>query len=97
MFDNSKCALSKIRDFSLFIFIGIPLWILCLPFYLILKVIVTIWQPYFYRKQSEAWNKHYQDCRRKGIFIDFPPREGTLFGVRPWGSKIEDEDDDLLE
>lgn len=93
--DNFKRILGDISEFALFIL----LWIITLPFYLILKTIVTIWQPYFYRKQKAAWNKYYQDCLRKGIFVDYPPREGTLFGViRPWGSKIdEDEDDDIFD
>lgn len=96
MSDNSKWTLGLIGGLTLFILVAIPFWVIWLPFYLILKVIVSIWQPYFYRKQSEVWNKHYQECLRKGIYIDYPPREGTLLGIRPWGSKIDDDESDLL-
>lgn len=66
------------------IFIGIPFWILFGPFYIIIKTIVTIWQPYFHKKQSEKWNKLYQEYRMKGIYIDYPPSCGTFLGVGPW-------------
>jgi hypothetical protein len=91
MSDNSKWTFGMIGGLTLFILVAIPFWVIWLPFYIILKVIVSIWQPYFYRKQSEAWNKYYQECLRKGIYIDYPPREGTLLGIRPWRSKIDDE------
>lgn len=62
-------------------------WIIFLPFYLIIKLIVTIWQPYFFRKDSEKFNKAYLEARSKGIYIDYPPSVGKLFGIGPWGKK----------
>lgn len=66
---------------------GIPLWIIFSPFYLIIKLIVTIWQPYFYRKDLEKFNIEYQEALLQGIHIDFPPSVGKLFGIGPWGKQ----------
>lgn len=62
----------------------IPFWILWGPIYLIFKTIVTIWQPYFFKKQSIKWDKLYQENRKQDIFIDYPPTEGKLLGIGPW-------------
>ena len=70
MSDNSKWTFGKIGGLTLFILIAIPFWVIWLPFYIILKVIVSIWQPYFYRKQSEAWNKYYQECLRNCLKLE---------------------------
>lgn len=74
----------------IFIIIAIPFWILFSPFYIILKTIATILQPYLLKKQSEKWNKEYQECRKKGVYIDYPPSYGTFFGVTPWFKKDYD-------
>lgn len=64
-----------------------PIGLLFLSICIILKKIATIWQPYFYKKQSKEWNKHYQECLKKGIYIDYPPSYGTFLGVEPWFKK----------
>lgn len=71
---------------ALLLVIGIPFLITFAPVYLILRTIVTIWQPYFYKKEQENWRKACQEAARNGEYIDYPPAEGTLFGIRPWGS-----------
>ena len=71
----------------LFIILALPFWIIFLPFYLIIKTIVTIWQPYFYKKDSEQFNEAYQKALSKGIHIDYPPSVGKLFGIGSWGMK----------
>lgn len=73
--------------FIIFAIIAIPFWILFGPIYIILKTIATIWQPYFYKKQSEKWDRQYQECQEKGIWIDYPPSYGTFLGVKPWSAK----------
>lgn len=67
----------------------IALVIINILIYVIVRTIVTIWQPYFYKKQSNDWNSIYQEYLRKGIYIDYPPRVGRLFGIPPWGYKSE--------
>lgn len=74
----------------IFIIIAIPFWILFSPFYIILKTIATILQPYLLKKQSEKWDKEYQECLKKGVYIDYPPSYGTFLGVTPWFKKDYD-------
>ena len=105
--------LNKIIDIFIVIFIILPLYTIALPFVVIIKTIVTIWQPYFYKvslrdyeKENDKWNEHYRECLQKGIYIDFPPRQpeyGTFLGIAPWGKKsfkslFDDDDvDELIE
>ena len=102
-------ALDKIID----IFIILPLYIIALPFVVIIKTIVTIWQPYFYKvslrdyeEEDDKWNEQYQEYLQKGIYVDFPPRRpeyGTFLGIAPWGKKSfkslydDDDDDEIIE
>ena len=102
-------SLDKIID----IFIILTLYIICLPFVVVIKTIVTIWQPYFYKvslrdyeKEDDKWNEHYRECLQKGIHVDFPPRRpeyGTFLGIAPWGKKSfkslydDDDDDEIIE
>ena len=65
-------------------FLALPFKLILSPFWIIIKTIVTIWQPYFYKKGIERWDKKSQKYRRKGILIDYPPRYGTLLGIGPW-------------
>lgn len=87
MGSNSNWTIDKAFFAVIFTIIAIPFWILFGPFYIILKTIATIWQPYFFKKQSEEWNKYYQECLKKGIHIDYPPSYGTFLGVEPWFKK----------
>lgn len=83
MTSNSKWK--KVKSFFIVIgaIIAIPLYILLLP---IIKTIVTIMEPYLYRKQTEKFDKVYQEYRKKDIYIDFPPEHGTLWEIGPWVS-----------
>lgn len=67
-----------------FVVFGIPLWLIFGPFYLLIKIIVTVFQPYILRVQKKQWNKYYNECLRKGIYIDYPPSVGKLFGIGPF-------------
>ena len=105
--------LNKIIDIFIVIFIILPLYIIALPFVVIIKTIVTIWQPYFYKvslrdyeEEDDKWNEHYQECLQKDIHVDFPPRRpeyGTFLGIAPWGKKSfkilydDDDDDEIIE
>lgn len=105
--------LNKIIDIFFVIFIILPLYSIALPFVVIIKTIVTIWQPYFYKvslrdyeEEDDKWNEHYQECLQKGIHVDFPPRRpeyGTFLGIAPWGKKSfkslfdDDDDNELIE
>lgn len=51
MDSNSIWTIDAVLIAIIFITIGIPLWIIWGPFYVIIKTIVTIWQPYFYKKK----------------------------------------------
>jgi|GEM_PF-6012652 hypothetical protein len=87
MASNSKWTIDKAFVVMIFIIVAIPVWIICGPFYVIIKTIATIFQPYFYKKQSEEWNKYYQECLKEGIYVDYPPSYGTFCGVGPWFKK----------
>lgn len=67
--------------------IALPFWLIWGPFYIIIRTIVTIWQPILYKKQSAKWNKAYQENLEEGIHIDYPPTEGTIMGIGPWKIK----------
>lgn len=87
MDSNSNWTIMTAFFAIIFTIIAIPFWILYGPFCIIIKTIATIGQPYFYKKQSEKWNKHYQECLKKGIWIDYPPSYGTFLGEGPWFKK----------
>ena len=87
---NSNLDWMQIIGIFLFVLVAIPFWICYLPFYLVFKTVVTIWQPYFYRKQCKEWNRRYQEYLKKGIHIDSSPEVGRLFGIEPWGYKKND-------
>lgn len=75
----------KTASFALiFTIIAIPFWVVYAPIYVIIKTLATVFQPYLYKKQRDEWNKMYQEYLKKGIHIDYPPTEGTLFGIGPW-------------
>lgn len=82
MTSNSKWK--KVKSFFIVIgaIIAIPVYILLLP---IIKTIVTIIEPYLYRRQTEGFDKSYQGWLRK-VYIDFPPIHGTLWEIGPWFS-----------
>ena len=61
--------LNKIIDIFIDIFIILPLYIIALPLAVLIKTIVTICQPYFYKvslrdyeEEDDKWNEHYQEC-----------------------------------
>lgn len=83
MASNSKWTIDTAFLAIIFIIVAIPVWIICGPFYVIIKTIATIFQPYFYKKQSEKWNKYYQECLKKGMYVDYPPSYGTFCGIGP--------------
>lgn len=63
---------NKITTFGcivLLTIVAIPFWIVWGPIYLILRTIVTILQPYLYKRQSIEWNKSYQENLKHGIYI----------------------------
>lgn len=76
-------------------FIILPIYILALPFVVIIKTIFTIWQPYFYKvshrdyeEEDDRWNERYQECLQKSIYIDYltrRPKYGTFLGIASWG------------
>ena len=82
-------------------------WTVMLPFIIIIKTVVTIWQPYFYKsslkyyeKRRKEWNHTASECFKKGILIDYPPTKpeyGSFLGIGPWNKKsfmcLLDEDD----
>ncbi len=65
----------------------LPFVLLMTPFIVIIKTVVTIWQPYFFKRDSQRFDEYYQECLRKGIYIDFPPKYGTFLGIGPWGKQ----------
>ncbi len=85
----------RIALFRGFAFLGllIPIAILfhliTFPFYLVIRTVVTVWQPYFYKRSRDKLTKHWIDELENGVDIDYPPRVGTLFGIPPWGYKGE--------
>lgn len=81
---ESRWTLKTATAVLIFTIIALPFWMIWGPIYVIIRTIVTIWQPYLYRIQSERWNELYQEQIRKGIFIDYPPAQGTIFGIGPW-------------
>lgn len=87
--EKSQWTLKTLGCAVVFIIFAIPVWVVWGPFYLIIRTIVTIWQPYFYKRQHDSWNEAYQEALRNGVYIDYPPTEGTLFGIGPWNSKSE--------
>ncbi len=87
--EKSQWTLETLGCAVVFTIVAIPFWIVLGPFYLILRTIVTIWQPYFYKKEQESWRKSCQEAARHGDYIDYPPTEGTLLGIGPWNSKSE--------
>lgn len=86
--ERAECLQSIFRIIivSILMLIVFPIGLLFLPICIILKTIATIWQPYFYKKQSKECNKHYQEYRKKGICIDYLPSYGTFWEC-PLGSK----------
>lgn len=87
MTSKSNWTIGMVFAAILLTILALPFWIIFGPFYIILKTIATIWQPYFYKKQSEKWDKYYQECLKKGIYVDYPPTYGTFLGVGPWFKK----------
>lgn len=87
--EKSQWTFKTLGCAVVFTIVAIPFWIVWVPFYLIIRTIVTIWQPYFYKKKQESWRKACQEAARSGEYIDYPPTMGTLFGIRPWGSDFD--------
>lgn len=87
MASNSNWTFKTVSFAVIFTIIAIPFWILFGPIYIILKTIATVWQTYLFKKQSGKWDKEYQECLKKGIYIDYPPSYGTFLGVAPWFKK----------
>ena len=85
-----------LRGFLIVILLTIE-WIVMLPFIIIIKTIVTIWQPYFYKsslkyyeERRKEWNHIASECAKKGIYIDYPPTKpeyGSFWGIGPWNKK----------
>lgn len=77
-----------------------PIWG---PIYVLIKTIVTIWQPYFKRQCYLEWHKEVnriaKKMGKKYIYADYPPTVGTFCGIGPWNRKKYDfdYDDDLLD
>lgn len=88
MDSNSNWTIETAFFAIIFTIIAIPFWILYGPFYIIIKTIATIGQPYFYKKELKKWHKHYQGLKN-GIYVDYPPPPsyGTFLGVGPWFKK----------
>ncbi|MBD5340866.1 MAG: hypothetical protein HDR94_04755 [Bacteroides sp.] len=86
-----------IKEIIEIVLITIPFWILLGPIIIILKTLATIFQPYLYRREQTDWYKSIAEDTRKGIFHDYPPSYGRLFGVGPWNKRDfqADEDDPL--
>lgn len=98
-----------LRRFLIVILLTIG-WIVMLPFIIIIKTMVTIWQPYFYKsslkyyeERREEWNHIASEYFKKGIYIDYPPTKpeyGSFLGIGPWRKKSfwslldEDEEDE---
>ncbi len=91
---DRKERLRKERIYGLvFKIILFPFILLFLPFTLILKTIVTIGQPYFLNKSQNQWLEFHRKLTKKGGSVDYPPKVGTIFGVKPWGYS-DDKDED---
>ena len=68
-----------------------------LPFIIIIKTVVTIWQPCFYKsslnyyeERRKEWNHIASEYCKKGIHIDYPPTKpkyGSFLGIGPWYKK----------
>ncbi len=58
--------------------------IVFLPCTIIIKTIVTIWQPYFHNRSQKQWIKIHRRFIERGGYADYPPEVGTLFGITPW-------------
>lgn len=74
---NTRCHV------AVFVIIAIPFWIIMGPFILIYKLLEALLQPYLLKKQTEEWNKMYQEKLKQGIHIDYPPTKGSLIELLP--------------
>lgn len=78
-----------------FTLIAIPLWIILGPIFITYKLIESILQPCFLKKQKKEWDKMYQEYLKKGIYIDYPPTRGSLIGLLQLNKWIIEDDEDF--
>lgn len=76
--------------------VALIIFALFLPLYVVIRTIVTIGQPLFYKIDSMRFNRYCKKMAKKGIhYINLhPPCYGTLMCIPPWNVKDEVEDDD---
>lgn len=99
MDSNSIWTIDAVLIAIIFITIGIPLWIIWGPFYVIIKTIVTIWQPYFYKKKLDKWEQACQESLKGDEVPDIedPPSYGTFWGIGPWFKKKLDKREQMCQ
>lgn len=88
---STRCAVAVV------IIIAIPFWVIFGPFILIYNLIEAILQPYLLKKQTKEWNEMYQECLKRGIYIDYPPTRGPLIELLPLKWLIGEEDDEEID
>lgn len=98
MVSNSIWTIDAVLIAIIFITIGIPLWIIWGPFYVIIKTIVTIWQPYFYKKELDKWEQGCPEIEADELpDYEDPPSYGTFWGIGPWFKKKLDKREQMCQ
>lgn len=84
-----KMFLCQVINWSIIIIVIVPL-------YLVIRTIVTIGQPLFYKIEMAVWKRK----QKEGVFVGPIPRYWTIMGIPPWyvhHDMVGEEDDDVFD